>query len=126
MMNEAERSRDPSTTLFLLGVPDLWVRGERMDKERVRPLEETIARAGGKQEWVLGLIFPPKDASQGEMLTIHCLNAQVTMVNNRNGNATPGWHLHMYYQQRGRFYLKERHRNRLHWSMVASGWPRTN
>ena len=52
------------------------------------------------------------------MSTVHCLNAQVTMVSNRNGNATPDWHLHMYYQQGGRFYVKERHyRDRVHWSI---------
>ena len=102
--------------MFLFGVPDLWVRkNSRMDREKVRPLEETIARAREKQEWVLCPIFPPKVDSQREMSTIHCLNAQVTMANNRNGNATPGWHLHMYYQQGGIFYVKERHyRDRVH------------
>ena len=118
MMNEAERARDPGTTLFLFGVPDLWVRGHgRMDREKVRPLEETMKRARGRREWVLGPIFPPRDASQGEISTIHCINAQVTMINNGNGNATPGWHLHMYYQQGGRFCIKERnYRDRIHWS----------
>ena len=78
MMDEAERARDPGTTLFLFGVPDLWVRGHgRMDRAKVRPLEETIARARGRREWVLGPIFPPKDASQGEISTIHCINAQI-------------------------------------------------
>ena len=38
MMDEAERARDPGTTLFLFGVPDLWVRGHgRMDRAKVRP-----------------------------------------------------------------------------------------
>ena len=67
MMDEAERARNPSTTLFLFGVPDLWVRGDsRMDRERVRLLEETIAKARGNREWVLGPIFSPRDASQEE------------------------------------------------------------
>ena len=40
MMDETERAREPGTTLFLFGVPDLWVRGDsRMDREIVRPLK---------------------------------------------------------------------------------------
>ena len=67
---------------------------------------------------MLSPIFLPKDASQREISMIHCINAQVTMVNNGNGNATPGWHLHMYYQQGGRFCVKERnYRDRIHWSL---------
>ena len=63
----------------------------------------------------MGPIFPLKYASQGE---IHCLDAQATMVNNRSGNATPGWPLQMYYLQGGRFYVKEKHyRNKVHWSI---------
>ena len=108
MMDEAERARDPGTTLFLFGVPDLWVRRHgRMDRAKVRFLEETIARARGRREWVLGTKFPLKEASQGKISTIHCINAQVTMVNNGNGNATPGWHLYMYYQQGGRICVKK-------------------
>ena len=118
MMDDAERAIDPGTTLFLFGVPDLWVRGDsRMDG--VRPFAD-------HSEWVLGPIFPPTDASQGEMSTIHCLNAQVTKVNNRNGNGTPGWHLHMYYQQRGRFYVKERHRNSALEYMWRASSPKQN
>ena len=49
MMDDAERARGPDTTLLLFGVPDLWVRGDgRMDGGRVRPLEETTARARGR------------------------------------------------------------------------------
>ena len=49
MMDEAERARGPGTISFLVGVPDLWVRGDgRMDRGRVRPLEETTARARGR------------------------------------------------------------------------------
>ena len=64
---------------------------------------------------MMGPKFSPKDVSQREMSTIYCLNAQLTMINNRNGNATPGWHLHMYYQQEERFYVKDGHyRDRVH------------
>ena len=64
IMDEAERAKYPGTTLFMFGVPDIWVRGDsRMDSEGVRLLEKTIARARGKREWVLGPIFPPRDAS---------------------------------------------------------------
>ena len=71
MIDKAERAREADTTLFLFGVLDLWVSGDsRMDRERVRPLEETMARARGKRECMLGPIFPPKDASQEEMSTI--------------------------------------------------------
>ena len=46
MMDKAERARNPGTTLFLFGVPNLWVReNSRMDRDRVRLLEETLARA---------------------------------------------------------------------------------
>ena len=39
MMDEAERARDPGTTLFLFGVPDPWVREDsRIDGERIRLL----------------------------------------------------------------------------------------
>ena len=49
MMDEAKRARGPGTTLLLFSVPDLWVRGDgRMDRGRVRPLEETTARARGR------------------------------------------------------------------------------
>ena len=47
----------------------------------------------------MGLIFPPKDVSQRKVSTMHSLNVQITMIHNKNGNATPGWRLHMYYSK---------------------------
>ena len=70
---EAKKARRSGTTFFLLGVPDLWVKGHsRINREKVRPLKETIAKTRGKRQWVLGSIFSPKNASQREMSTI-CL-----------------------------------------------------
>ena len=47
LMNKAERARDPATTLFIFGMPYLWVRKAKMTKDKVRSLEETIARVKG-------------------------------------------------------------------------------
>ena len=112
---------------MLFGVPHLWVRGDnRIYREKVRPLKKTMVRAKGKREWVLVPIFSPNDASQGKMSTMHCLNAQITMINNRNDNATPGWHLHIYYQQGGRFHVKNIHyRDRGHWH-IGGEWVAQN
>ena len=82
-----------------------------MEKAKVVPVEETMTNIRGKCEGLRSRIFPPKS----EILKMCCLNLQITMIDYRNRNTIHGWHLHMYYLQKGRFHTKEIYnKNRLH------------